>query len=79
MLVKIDTNTIVNFDRVIEIRKAGPTRLEFLFTLGMEDCTGNFVDFDDEHLRDLALDKILNSYFYGNLICDITQGLEIGE
>ena len=76
MLVKIDKNTIVNLDRVIEILKTCPARLEFLFTLGTEDCTGKFVDFEDEHLRDLALANILTNYSYGNLICGITQYLE---
>lgn len=72
MLVKIDKNTIVNLDRVINIHKACPARLEFLFSLGMEDGTGNYVDFENEYLRDLALDKILTSYSYDNLVCDIS-------
>lgn len=79
MLVKIDKNTIVNLDRVIEIRKTCPVRLEFLFTLGMEDYIGNCVDFENEHLRDLALDKILSNYMYGNLVCDITEYVKKGE
>lgn len=79
MLVKIDTNTIVNFDRVIEIRKVGPTRLEFLFTLGMEDCTGNYVDFEDEHLRDLALTKIMTDYQGNCKYCDISEYVKKGE
>ena len=62
MLVKIDKNTIVNLDRVIEIRKTCPTRLEFLFTLGMEDYIGNYVDFENEHLQELALTKIMTDY-----------------
>ena len=79
MLVKIDKNTIVNLDGVIEIRKTCPARLEFLFTLGMEDCTGNFVDFENEYLRDLALDKILTSYCYGNLVCCISELVKKGK
>lgn len=79
MLVKIDKNTIVNLDRVIEIRKTCPARLEFLFTLGMEDYIGNYVDFENEHLRDLALDKILTSYSYGNLVCGISEFVKKGE
>lgn len=78
MLVKIK-NTIVNLDKVINISKTCPARLEFLFTLGTEDCTGNYVDFEDEHLRDLALDKILTSYSYGNLVCDISEYVKKGE
>ena len=80
MLVKIDTNTIVNLDRVINIHKACPARLEFLFTLGNGRLHRKLcLTFEDEHLRDLALDKILTSYSYGNLVCDISEYVEKGE
>ena len=79
MLVKIGTNTIVNLDRVINIRKTCPVRLEFLFTLGMEDCTGNFVDFEDEHLQDLALAKITTDYREDCKYCDISEYVKKGE
>ena len=80
MLVKIDEATIINLERVLAISKNNEdTSLVFLFSDLTDGVAPAIVYFEDEHLRDLALDKILTSYFYGNLICDITQCLEEGE
>ena len=80
MFVKIDEATIINLERVLAIFKNNEdTSLVFLFSDLTDGVAPAIVYFEDEHLQDLALDKILTSYSYGNLICDITQYVKKGE
>lgn len=63
MLVKIDEATIINLERVLAIfENHEDTSLVFLFsdlTNGVEPA---IVYFEDEHLQDLALTKIMTGY-----------------
>ena len=74
MLVKIDEATIINLERVLAIFENNEdTSLVFLFSDLTDGVAPAIVYFEDEHLRDLALDKILTSYSCGNLVCGISE------
>lgn len=69
MLVKTN-NRIINLDKVAEIEKDDSNlRLIFYFT----DENRSSVKFEDESLLDKAFNRIISAYFYGHLICDITE------
>ena len=80
MLVRIDTNTIVNLERVLAIfENKEDTSLVFLFsdlTNGVEPA---IVYFEDEQLRDLALTKITIDYQEDCKYCDISEYVKKGE
>ena len=80
MLVRIDTNTIVNLERVLAIfENKEDTTLVFLFsdlTNGVEPA---IVYFEDEQLRDLALTKITIDYQENCKYCDISEYVKKGE
>ena len=80
MLVKIDEATIINLERVLSIfENKEDISLVFLFSDLTDGVAPVIVYFEDEHLQDLALDKILTSYSYGNLVCDISGFVKKGE
>ena len=80
MFVKIDEATIINLERVLAIfENKEDTSLVFLFSDLTDGVAPAIVYFEDEHLQDLALDKILTSYSYGNLVCDISGFVKKGE
>ena len=80
MLVKIDEATIINLERVLSIfENKEDISLVFLFSDLTDGVAPAIVYFEDEHLQDLALDKILTSYSYGNLVCDISGFVKKGE
>ena len=80
MLVKIDEATIINLERVLAIfENKEDTSLVFLFsdlTNGVEPA---IVYFEDEHLQDLALTKIMTDYQGNCKYCDITEYVKKGE
>ena len=74
MLVKIDTNTIVNLDRVLAIFENNEdTSLVFLFSDLTDGVAPAIVYFEDEHLQDLALTKITTDYREDCKYCDISE------
>lgn len=80
MLVKIDEATIINLERVLSIfENKEDISLVFLFSDLTDGVAPAIVYFEDEHLQDLALNKILTSYSYGNLVCDISGFVKKGE
>lgn len=73
MLVKTN-NRIINLDRVVEIEKDDSNlMLIFYFT----DENRSSVKFEDESLLDNAFNGIISGYFYGHLICDISEYIKI--
>ena len=80
MLIKIDEATIINLERVLAILKNNEdASLVFLFsdlTKGVEPAIAYF---EDEHLRDLALTKIMTDYQGDCKYCDITEYVKKGE
>lgn len=69
MLVKTN-NRIINLDKVAEIVKDDSNLiLIFYFT----DESRSSVTFEDESMLDKAFNGITSGYFYGHLICDITE------
>lgn len=75
MLVKTN-NRIINLDKVAEIEKDDSNlMLIFYFT----DESRSSVKFEDESMIDKALNSITSCYFYGHLICDITEYVKKGE
>lgn len=69
MLVKTN-NKIINLDKVDEIVKDDSNLiLNFYFT--GENMSS--VKFEDESMLDKAFNGITSGYFYGHLICDITE------
>ena len=76
MLLKINDNTIINLDQIVEIVKDYSNLMLYIYLI---DDNRERVKFEDEHLQDLALDKILTSYSYGNLVCDISGFVKKGE
>ena len=63
MLVKIDEATIINLERVLAIfEKNEDTSLVFLFSDLTDGVAPAIVYFEDEHLQELALTKIMTDY-----------------
>ena len=75
MLVKTN-NKIINLDKVLEIEKDDSNlMLIFYFT----DENRSSINFEDESMLDEAFNGITSGYFYGHLICDITEYVKKGE
>ena len=80
MLVRIDTNTIVNLERVLAIfENKEDTSLVFLFSDLTNEVEPAIVYFEDEQLRDLALTKITIDYQENCKYCDISEYVKKGE
>lgn len=69
MLVKTN-NRIINLDKAVEIEK-DDSNLKLTFYFATEDRSS--VNFEDESMLDKAFNRIISAYFYGDLICDITE------
>ena len=76
MLLKINDNTIINLDQIVEIVKDDSNLILYIYLI---DDNRERVKFEDENMLDNAFNKILTSYSYGNLICDIAQYVKKGE
>ena len=76
MLLKINDNTIINLDQIVEIVKDDSNLILYIYLI---DDNRERVKFEDENMLDNAFNKILTNYSYGNLICDITQYVKKGE
>ena len=80
MLVKIDEATIINLERVLAIFKNNEdTSLVFLFSDLTDGTAPAIVYFEDEHLQDLALTKIMTDYQGDCKYCDISEYVKKGE
>ena len=80
MLVKIDEATIVNLERVLAIfENKEDTSLVFLFSDLTDGVAPAIVHFEDEHLQDLALTKIMTDYQGDCKYCDISEYVKKGE
>lgn len=80
MLVKIDEATIINLERILAIfEKNEDTSLVFLFSDLTDGVAPAIVYFEDEHLQDLALTKIMTDYQGNCKYCDITEYVKKGE
>lgn len=80
MLIKIEEATIINLERVLAIfENKEDISLVFLFsdlTNGVEPA---IVYFEDAHLQDLALTKIMTGYQEDCKYCDISEYVKKGE
>lgn len=74
MLVKTN-NRIINLDKVAEIVK-DDRNLILIFYIDENRAS---VKFEDESMLDKAFNGITSGYFYGHLICDITEYVKKGE
>ena len=80
MLVKIDEATIINLERVLAIfENKEDTSLVFLFSDLTDGVAPAIVYFEDEHLQDLALTKIMTDYREDYKYCDISEYVKKGE
>ena len=80
MLVKINEATIINLERVLSIfENKEDTSLVFLFSDLTDGVAPAIVYFEDEHLQDLALTKIMTDYRGDYKYCDISEYLKKGE
>ena len=74
MLVRIDTNTIVNLERVLAIfENKEDTSLVFSFSDLTNGVAQAIVYFEDEQLRDSALTKMTIDYQENCKYCDISE------
>ncbi len=69
MLVKTN-NRIIILDKVAEIVKDDSNLMLYFYFI--DDIRAS-VKFEDESMLDKAFNAILSGYFYGHLICDITE------
>ena len=72
MLLKINDNTIINLDQIVEIVKDDSNLMLYIYLI---DDTRQRVEFGDENMLDDAFNKILSSY----IVCDISEYVEKGE
>ena len=80
MLVKIDEATIINLERVLSIfENKEDISLVFLFSDLTDGVAPAIVYFEDEHLQDLALTKIMTDYMEDYKYCDISKYVKKGE
>ena len=80
MLVKIDEVTIINLERVLSIfENKEDISLVFLFSDLTDGVAPAIVYFEDEHLQDLALTKIMTDYQGNCKYCDISEYVKKGE
>lgn len=66
MLLKINDNTIINLDKIVEIVKDDSNLMLYIYLI---DDNRECVKFEDENMLDDAFNKILSSY----IVCDITE------
>ena len=76
MLLKINDNTIINLDKIVEIVKDDSNLILIFYFI---DENSSSVKFEDESMLDKAFNKILFSCSYGNLVCDISEYVKKGE
>lgn len=69
MLVKTN-NRIIILDKVAEIVKDDSNLMLYFYFI---DESRSSVTFEDESMLDKAFNRIISGYFYGHLICDITE------
>ena len=80
MLLKIDEATTINLERVLTIfENKEDTSLIFLFSDLTDGVAPAIVYFEDEHLQDLALTKIMTDYQGDCKYCDISEYVKKGE
>ena len=80
MFVKIDEATTINLERVLTIfENKEDTSLIFLFSDLTDGVAPAIVYFEDEHLQDLALTKIMTDYQGDCKYCDISEYVKKGE
>ena len=72
MLLKINDNTIINLDKIVEIVKDDSNLMLYIYLI---DDTRQRVEFEDENMLDDAFNKILSSY----IVCDISEYVKKGE
>ena len=66
MLLKINDNTIINLDKIVEIVKDDSNLMLYIYLI---DDTRQRVEFEDENMLDDAFNKILSNY----IVCDISE------
>lgn len=66
MLLKINDNTIINLDQIVEIVKDDSNLTLYIYLI---DDNRERVKFEDENMLDDAFNKILSSY----IVCDISE------
>ena len=66
MLLKINDNTIINLDKIVEIVKDDSNLMLYIYLI---DDNRERVKFEDENMLDGAFNKILSSY----IVCDISE------
>lgn len=77
MFVKIDEATIINLERVLAIFE---NKEDISLILDLTDGVAPaIVYFEDEHLQDLALTKIMTDYQGDCKYCDISEYVKKGE
>ena len=72
MLLKINDNTIINLDQIVEIVKDDSNLMLYIYLI---DDNRERVKFEDENMLDNAFNKILSSY----IVCDISEYVKKGE
>lgn len=72
MLLKINDNTIINLDQVVEIVKDDSNLMLYIYLI---DDNRERVKFEDENMLDDAFNKILSSY----IVCDISEYVKKAE
>lgn len=70
MLLKINDNRIINLEKIIEIIKEDSVLMLYFYFI---DDIRVSLKFEDESMLDNAFNRITSGYFYGHLICDITE------
>lgn len=70
MLLKINDNRIINLEKIIEIIKEDSVLMLYFYFI---DDIRVSLKFEDESMLDNAFNRIISAYFYGHLICDITE------
>lgn len=75
MLVNTN-NRIINLDKVAEIVKDDSNLILIFYFIDENRAS---VKFEDESMLDKAFNGIISAYFYGHLICNITEYVKTGE
>lgn len=70
MLLKINDNRIINLEKIIEIIKEDSVLMLYFYFI---DDIRVSLKFEDESMLDNAFNRIISAYFYGHLLCDITE------
>ena len=72
MLLKINDNTIINLDKIVEIVKDDSNLMLYIYLI---DDNRERVKFEEENMLDNAFNKILSTY----IVCDISEYVKKGE